>query len=105
VGGGSNANETASKMGLPVDILTEAEGFGCADDGIFPDNMQTVKVFSDMLTQWRVGPGGIVGLDYGVIPIIFRIRKIRREDREEIFDGLTVMERAAMDSIRQMTSK
>jgi hypothetical protein len=89
---------------LPAEILSEAEGFKHASEGIYPDNVQAVKVFSDMLTQWRVGPGGLVGFDYCALPVVFRIRKISHLEREDVFDGLMIMERAAIDCIRQKSS-
>lgn len=63
--------------------------------------MQTVRVFVDMLTQWRVGMGGVVGLDYNVLPMIFSIRNIDGEDRGEVFQGVKVMESSALESMRE----
>lgn len=55
----------------------------------------------DLLTQWRVGPGGIVGLDYGVLPMVFDIRGIDSGDRAEIFSGIKIMEASALDTLRE----
>lgn len=92
--------KAASRLGLPLELVQESENFSHANDGVYPDNMETVKVFTDLLTQWRVGPGGLVGLDYGAIPVVFRIRKVKPVDREHVFDGLRIMERAALRAIR-----
>lgn len=101
VGGGSDVNETAGRMGLPTDLVSEAENFKGCEHGIFPDNAITVAIFQDMLTQWRTGPGGIIGFDYNVLPFIFRTRRIKREEREDTFDCLQIMERAAINAIHQ----
>ena len=96
MGGGSDKNEAASRLGLPVDLLDDSDTFKDTDQGIYPDCWPTVSVFCDMLTQWRVGPTGITGLDYQALPVVFRIRQIRKRDRAEIFNGLQIMERAAL---------
>jgi hypothetical protein len=97
--GGGDLEEEARKRGIPADILAMAEGF--QDCLVFPDNWPVVGVFRDISTQWRVGPGGILGLDYNVLPMIFRLRGIGKSDRTDIFDGLQVMEYAAIESIRE----
>lgn len=88
-------------MGLPVELLECSENFKHQSEGVFPDNVQAVELFSDMLTQWRVGSGGAIGFDYNVIPILFRIRKTDEEEQEEAFSGLQVMERAALKAMRE----
>ena len=59
-----------------------------------------VTVFASMLTQWRVGVAGMVGLDYGALPTVFRMRGIARRDWPEMFDAIRVMEDAAMKEMR-----
>ena len=67
---------------------------------VFPDNWQTVNVYLAMATQWRVGMNGPVGLDYG--PLLGRrgvmaLCGVRRRDRRDVFNGIQVMESAALD--------
>lgn len=81
---------------MPVWMLEESETFKHRNDGIYPDNLTTVLVFIDMKTQWRVGPGGPIGLDYGVLREIWSTRRIKLADRAEILDGLQVMEEAVL---------
>jgi len=98
VGGGrAKAEEAASRFGLPVDLIQEADGmdFRGAEDGIYPDNMRVYTLFRDMLTQWRTGPGGIIGLDYNVL---FRYG-IEYESEE--FEGIRIMERVALTELRR----
>jgi hypothetical protein len=99
-GGDSTPDDAASRLGLPADLVEESETYQ-ACDGIYPDNLPTVSVFLDMLTQWRVGAGGATGLDYTALPVVMRIREVRRENRQEIFDGIQVMERAALKGLRE----
>lgn len=87
---------------MPLELVMEAEGFKKSDhDGIYPDNWQTVGVFLDMLTQWRTGMNGATGLDYTALPVVLRIRKVALAEREDVFNGLQVMERAALTHMRR----
>ena len=97
--GGGDAEEEARKRGMPVEMIQAAEGF--ADCPVFPDNWPTVMIFRDMMTQWRVGPGGVCGLDYGALPVVFRLRAVPQKERTDIFDGLQIMESAALEAIRE----
>lgn len=63
--------------------------------------MQIVAIFTDMLTQWRVGANGATGLDYKSLPVVFSFRRIKAADRAEIFDGLQIMERAALKEMAE----
>ena len=101
VGGGSDLGEASKRLGLPVELVGEAEDFKGADEGIYPDNWPIATVFSDMMTQWRVGVAGATGLDYSALPIVLSIRRIKAADREEVFSGLQVMEQAALEFIRK----
>lgn len=49
-----------------------------------------------MQTQWRVGPGGAYGLDYNVLPLIWKRLRVSREKRDRVFDDLQEMESAAL---------
>lgn len=45
-----------------------------------------------MSTQWRVGLNGAVGLDYNVLPFLFRLMRIPRENQLDVLDDIRVME-------------
>ena len=98
--GGASADQTANKLGLPLDLIMESENFQ-ESDGVPPDLLAAVNVFSDMLTQWRYGPNGVVGLDYGSLPVVLRLRRVPRKDREQIFDDLRIMEKEALDALKE----
>lgn len=63
---------------------------------IWPENMDAADVFVLMGTQWRVGFSGPTGLDYGVLPLVFRSLGIDEERQPDVFDGVRVMESAAL---------
>ena len=48
--------------------LTEADFADEDTVHVWPENWLAVEVFASLLTQWRVGMAGMVGLDYGVLP-------------------------------------
>lgn len=90
-------SKASGRLGLPVDLLEISETY--KNEGIYPDNLKTVAVFEAMLTQWRVGPGGAVGLDYNVLPWVMERKRV--DDADDVFEGLRIMERAALREIRR----
>ena len=98
-GGNGRLEKQADTLGLPTDLIEEAEGYGAEE--IYPDNVDTVRIFSDISTQWRGGASGVIGLDYNVLPMIFEMRQVKKKKRLEIFDGLKIMERAALTEMRR----
>ena len=96
--GGVDPEDAAAKMGLPAELVAQAEGF--ADCLVYPDNWPVVMIFRDMATQWRVGPGGIVGLDYAALPVVTKIRGIKQREMGDMLDSIQIMESAAIELIR-----
>lgn len=56
-------------------------------------------MFDAISTQWRTGMGGPTGLDYNVLPEIWKRLSIKKKDRNEVFAGLRVMESAALSTM------
>ena len=96
--GGVDPDDIASRTGLPADLIAQAEGF--SDCLVFPDVWPSVGLFRDMNTQWRVGPGGIVGLDYGALPAVMQFRGVTGDEMSQRFDDIQTMESAAIELIR-----
>jgi hypothetical protein len=71
------------------------EDFANAVD-VWPDNLQAANVFIAMATQWRVGFGGAVGLDYNVLPSVFRLVGVPRAQWSDTFECIRVMEGEAL---------
>jgi hypothetical protein len=72
---------------------------------VWPDNLVTVNAFIAMLTQWRVGMQGAIGLDYGVIPVVLELTQTPAAAWPEVFEGLRVMEEAALRRMRELSTK
>lgn len=96
--GGGDPDEIASKTGLPAELIAQAEGF--SDCLVFPDVWPSVGLFRDMNTQWRVGPGGVVGLDYNALDAVMKFRGIADDEISQRFDDIQIMESAAIELIR-----
>ncbi len=62
-------------------------------------------MFEAMGTQWRIGPGGPVGLDYGVFPTVLRLEQVPRAEWQEAFSMLRVMEAEALIEMRKEPPK
>lgn len=71
------------------------------DTEVWQDNWQTLQVFADLMSQWNVGMNGVIGLRYEALPLVFELHNIKRKQQREIFDGLRVMERAAITEINK----
>ena len=63
--------------------LTASVGGDVAE--LWEENVPTVQIFDDMLTQWNVGPRGIVGLRYEALPVVIRMRNVPVANRAEVF--------------------
>lgn len=78
----------------------EPEPVKC-DTEVLLGNFTTVQVFDDLMSQWNVGMGGVVGLKYEAIPLVLKMHRIAAADEQDIFDGLRVMERAVVQQINK----
>jgi hypothetical protein len=63
---------------------------------VWPDNWQALTVFNALGTQWRVGMAGPTGLDYGVLPDVFRFHAIPEADWPDLFQSIRAMEGEAL---------
>ena len=64
--------------------------------------MSTVEVFSAMGTQWNVDMNGNrVGLRYEALPMAMDGYAIKKSKRRDVFHGVRIMERAALEIFRK----
>jgi hypothetical protein len=66
---------------------------------VWPENEEIVRMFLRIGTQWRTSFGGLVGLDYTVLFNLFDLYGIK--DRREMFEGIQVMESAALEAVKE----
>lgn len=68
------------------------------------ENAQTVDVFLVMTSQWNIsGMGGVVGFKYESLPGVLDLLEVPQQVRREVFDGLRIMERAAVTLLNKDT--
>lgn len=97
----AHKNEVES-LGLTLeDIPYPAEIDPEAVIEVWPENVQAYMVFDALSTQWRVGMNGATGLDYNVLPEIWRRTKTPVADRDDVFRCLQVMENAALEMMSE----
>nr|WP_085646864.1 MULTISPECIES: DUF1799 domain-containing protein [unclassified Pseudomonas] len=75
--------------------LTAADMEG-DDVEVWPCNWPVFLLFKRMSTQWRVGAGGAIGLDYNCIRDVAGFLGIKKKNLAEIFPDLQVLEGEAL---------
>lgn len=88
-------DDELAAFGLKVSDVTPP------DVEVWPENATALDVFVQMGTQWRVGAGGAVGLDYGVLPFVMRMSGVPPRERGEVFEAIRVMEHAALQAMSE----
>ncbi|NMX70915.1 DUF1799 domain-containing protein [Pseudomonas sp. WS 5111] len=63
---------------------------------VWPDNWPAFLLFEAMSTQWRVGMGGAVGLDYNAIKPVASMIGLKRAELGQAFPDLRMMEAEAL---------
>lgn len=61
------------------------------------DHVPAFTLFTRNYTQWRVGAGGPIGLDYGVLYHDLDRQELPNAEQQEIMDVLRIIERAALE--------
>lgn len=72
---------------------------------VWPDNWQAVILFTRLRTQWRVGFGGAVGLDYNVLYRMIGRLKLDDIEAEELEEDVQVMELEALRVMAEAASQ
>lgn len=72
---------------------------------VWPDTEPSILLFIDLSTQWRTGPSGISGLDYGPLPFVMRLRAVPRARQAAVFDDLRVMEGETLRALAEESKK
>lgn len=63
---------------------------------VWPDNWPAFLLFEAMSTQWRVGMGGAVGLDYNALKPVANMIGLKRAELTQAFPDLRMMEAEAL---------
>lgn len=85
-------SEAAAAFGLvPVYERQRAEPLY-----LWPECVKAWNFFQAVSTQWIVGPGGAVGLNYQSVLVVRDAWKIKRKDWPKLFSEVQAMERATL---------
>nr|WP_275584468.1 DUF1799 domain-containing protein [Stenotrophomonas sp. NLF4-10] len=63
---------------------------------LWPECTLPIEIFSRVSSQWRVGAGGSVGLDYNVVFYELDREGLEGDKRDEVMAGIRVIEAAAL---------
>lgn len=84
-------------MGAPAEVIAAARELKQLDEKpfeVWPENWETVIMFSRLSTQWNINYSTVIGLNYPAVFEMMRFYKV--EDQEEVFEGIRIMELAAL---------
>lgn len=88
----------AGELGLKPDDFPEPKV------DVWPENWPHIQLFQRVSTQWRVGPGGPIGLDYAVIYHELDRNGVVGDDYTDAMASIRVIEAAALDEIHKVNS-
>lgn len=57
---------------------------------VWPENWPAVELFMRCQTQWRTGPAGLLGLDYGAVLAMANLWSV--EHVREVMSGVQIIE-------------
>jgi hypothetical protein len=66
---------------------------------LWPENWLPVQIFADLLTQWNVTMGAVIGLRYEAMPFLFQVHRVSAELQAETFGALRVLENEAVKQL------
>lgn len=67
------------------------------DFGVWSENWDAVELFLRCQTQWRTGPGGVIGLDYSVVLSLATLYLPASAEKQTILEDVQIMERRALE--------
>jgi len=70
---------------------------------VWREHVEVVKMFLRCQTQWRSGPNGVLGLDYGVVLQLCELYAV--ENKAQLLDDLQIMESHALQLIAEAAEK
>lgn len=81
--------------------ITAADVVDTSVTEIWPENDLVFRVFSKLGTQWVIGPGGPVGLNYDSALVVMRLMGVKDGKQLEVFDALRMMESEALNQMNK----
>lgn len=72
---------------------------------LWPENARPVALFAALSTQWRMGPAGPVGLDYGALPALPEWQRLAPRGRTRCMAALRTLEAEALSIFSEQSSR
>jgi hypothetical protein len=99
--------EEVAAVGFALEDYASPDGNGGYYDieakawrfSLWADNWPAIRLFSDFSTQWRAGPAGVIGLDYNVFLHELDRRGLSRDEYDDLFGSLRVIEQVALKEL------
>lgn len=66
---------------------------------VWPENWRAWCLFQSIATQWRCGPSGVIGLDYGALDREMQLREIPESEHLQVRDDIRLLEAVALEAI------
>lgn len=113
VGGGPQGKLIAGVEALywKPPALDELEPFGLTLDDfpppsvdLWPENWPPIQIFTRLSTQWRVGAGGPVGLDYNVVFHELDRKGLADDEYDDMMAAIRVIESTALEELHKAES-
>lgn len=102
-------DEAAAAFGLQITTQDDDGGDNPPKQDLcylWPDNVDTFNVWSQLQTQWRVGMSGATGLDYTAVAAYLRdVAGIKKKDLPERFAEIRAMEVATLNEWAKQQDK
>lgn len=73
------------------------------DCEVWPEHSDPVAIFLKCSTQWRTGPGGVIGLDYLAVLQIMELCSVT--DRRATLDDIQIMENRAIELFHKASKR
>lgn len=67
---------------------------------VWPETLPAIDLFLLVLTQWRTGPAGRVGLDYLALDRVMDYKAIPMSDRLDLLNDVRSLERGFLSALR-----
>lgn len=108
-GGGADAGSVAADLqaqaaafGLALPAADLTERAHQADCSVWPEHWPAVQTFALCALQLRTGPGGAIGLDYGVLMAVMDRLRIKRRHQVTALAQIGVMEDELLAHLRPL---
>ena len=84
-------------------VILQPHHVAPATYGLWPEHAPVVELFLRCMTQWRTGPRGMVGLDYGVVLQLAQLYEV--PNMRQSLELLQIMEIHLRDILNRRLSK